>query len=78
MLKGLHVSFDWYKSICDNMLINSSGNIPIYQGVPLDQYPRTNDGRMESHGYEITANYAKTIGDWTFNIGGSFTYDKTR
>lgn len=78
VLKGLHVSFDWYKSICDNMLINSSGNIPIYQGVPLDQYPRTNDGRMESHGYEITANYAKTIGDWTFNIGGSFTYDKNK
>ncbi len=44
LFNELTVSFDWYKSLCDNMLINSSGTIPEYQGVSLNNYPRTNWG----------------------------------
>ncbi len=78
VLHGLDISFDWYKSVCDNMLVNSAGRVPIYQGVNLGNYPRTNDGKMESHGYEISANYTHNIGDWTFYVGGAFSFNKNK
>lgn len=74
----LTISFDWYKSLCDNMLVSSSGTIPSYQGVALGNYPKTNGGRMENQGYEIEAMYAKQIGEWAFNVGGSFSYNRNK
>lgn len=75
----LTVSFDWYKSLCDNMLINSSGTIPEYQGVSLNNYPRTNWGKMENHGFEVEAMYEKRLNDdWSFYAGGSFSFNKNK
>ncbi|WP_175628641.1 SusC/RagA family TonB-linked outer membrane protein [Bacteroides acidifaciens] len=79
LFNELTVSFDWYKSLCDNMLINSAGTIPEYQGVSLGNYPRTNWGKMENHGFEVEAMYAKRLNDdWSFYAGGSFSFNKNK
>ena len=79
LFNELTVSFDWYKSLCDNMLINSSGTIPEYQGVSLNNYPRTNWGKMENHGFEVEAMYEKRLNDdWSFYAGGSFSFNKNK
>jgi TonB-linked SusC/RagA family outer membrane protein len=53
---SVSLSVDWFYHRCDNMLV-SSGLIPIYQTVPLEYYPRLNNGKMENHGIEIEAGY---------------------
>lgn len=73
----LQISFDWFKNNCDNLLIQSSKLIPIYQGVPLDYYPMINAGKIENKGYEISANWTKNLGrDFTITLGGSFSHAK--
>lgn len=74
----LSLSFDWYRSVCDNMLVSSSGTIPEYQGVTMANYPKTNWGRMENQGFEIEALYEKQIRDWSFYVGGSFSYNRNK
>ena len=55
LFNELTISFDWYKSLCDNMLVSSAGLVPEYQGTVLSNYPKTNTGKMENHGFEIEA-----------------------
>ena len=42
LFKGVTISFDWYKSICDNMLVSSGELVPEYQGIALENYPKLN------------------------------------
>lgn len=79
LFNELTVSFDWYKSLCDNMLVNSAGLVPEYQGVSLSNYPKTNTGKMKNQGFEIEAMYDKKINeDWSFYVGGGFSYNKNK
>lgn len=73
----LSLSFDYYRNDVSNMLIASSNSVPIFQGVPLGNYPMVNKGKMKNHGLEITAMYTKAINkDWTVFVGGSYAYNK--
>lgn len=77
--KGLTVSFDWYKSICDNMLVSSGELVPEYQGIALENYPKLNKGRMENQGFELSAMYSKLLNKhWSFYLGGAFSYNKNK
>lgn len=79
LFNDLDITFDWYKSRTDNMLVGSSNRVPSFQGVPLGNYPRTNTGKMENQGYEISALYSRRIGrDWTITVGGAFSYNKNK
>lgn len=79
LFNELTISFDWYKSLCDNMLVSSAGLVPEYQGTVLSNYPKTNTGKMENHGFEIEAMYDKKINeDWSFYVGGAFSYNKNK
>ncbi len=48
------IGVDYFKDKVDNMLVNSSSKIPVYQGIPLGYYPKLNDGKMENEGYEVS------------------------
>ncbi len=52
------LSVDWFYHRCDNMLV-SSGLIPEYQTIPLEYYPKQNNGKMENRGIEIELGYNK-------------------
>lgn len=79
VLHGLDISFDWYRSRSDNMLVGSSNAIPSFQGVALDNYPRTNTGKMENKGYEISALYTHSFNkDLSVTVGAAFSYNRNK
>ncbi|MDR1865670.1 MAG: SusC/RagA family TonB-linked outer membrane protein [Bacteroidales bacterium] len=55
------VSFDYYVQKADNLLVGSTAKIPGYQGVPLGNYPKLNNGKIENRGFELEAGYDRRI-----------------
>lgn len=76
---SLNVSFDWYRTVCDNILVSGAGLIPSYQGVPTSYFPMINSGRVHNQGYELSAYWNKNLTrDWSIFLGGSFSYNKNK
>ncbi len=74
---ALSVSVDVFKENMDNMVVSAVSTVPLYQGVPLANYPQNNVGKFENKGYEVTADYNKMINkDLTISVGGMFSYAK--
>ncbi|HWV65131.1 SusC/RagA family TonB-linked outer membrane protein [Chitinophaga sp.] len=61
LFHALTITVDVFKERMENMVVGASSKIPLYQGIPLNNYPQTNSGIFENKGYEITANYTKSI-----------------
>ncbi len=59
LFKMFTIGLEYFTDEVDNMLVNSSYRIPVYQGIPLDYYPKLNDGRMENKGYELSLSFNK-------------------
>lgn len=77
LFNAISVSVDVFKERMNNMVISAVSTIPLYQGVPLANYPQTNAGTFDNKGYEITANYEKMINhDLTISVGAQFSYAK--
>jgi TonB-linked SusC/RagA family outer membrane protein len=76
-LNAISVSVDVFKENMDNMVVSAVSTVPLYQGVPLTNYPQNNVGKFENKGYEITADYNKMINkDLTINAGVMVSYAK--
>ena len=74
---ALSISVDVFKERMNNMVVSAISTIPLYQGVPLGNYPQSNVGTFENKGYEVTASYDKHINrDLTVSIGGMVSYAK--
>ena len=74
---SLMVHFDYFKEDIDNMYINATTAIPGFQGIPLDNYPYTNAGKMENKGFELALNYSKEIKkDFNISVGGMMSVAK--
>ena len=63
LLNMFTLGFDYFKNNVDNMLVNSSFTIPEYQGIPLSYYPKLNNGKMESKGFELSLSFNKHFSD---------------
>lgn len=75
VLGSLSLSFDWFKTRCDNMLISSAESVPIYQGVSLSYYPYTNSGVMVNHGFDLSGTYNHVFANGIdAYIGGNFSH----
>lgn len=75
LFNSLLFSVDVFKENMDNMVVAPTGRVPMYQGVPLGNYPRTNTGVFENKGYEISADFKRTFNrDLTVFAGGMFSY----
>lgn len=76
-LNSFSVSVDVFKEKMNNMVVSALATIPVYQGVPLANYPQKNSGIFENKGVDLTANYTKILSkDFTFYVGGMFSYAK--
>ncbi|MCL4481325.1 MAG: SusC/RagA family TonB-linked outer membrane protein [Bacteroidetes bacterium] len=74
---ALSISADVFKERMDNMVVSAVATVPLYQGIPLANYPQNNVGVFENKGYEITASYDKQINrDLTVSVGGMVSYAK--
>ncbi len=77
LFNAISVTVDVFKERMGNMIVSAVSTVPLYQGVPLGNYPQKNVGTFENKGYEITANYDKMINrDLTITIGGLVSYAK--
>ena len=72
---GLNVEFDLYKQHRTDIWVSGAG---AYSALIGFEAPYTNAGVVDSHGLEISLDYTKTVGDLTFNLGGSFNFNKNK
>jgi hypothetical protein len=78
-LNAISFTADIFRERMDNMIVSAASTIPVYQGVPLANYPQNNVGVFENKGYELTADYNKKIdNDWTVSVGGMIGYAKNK
>lgn len=67
--KGLNLSFEYYNKLTDGILQTVS--LPASAGV-INQ-PVANIAKVRNSGVELNANYAGSIGDLAYSIGGNLT-----
>ena len=72
LLNSITLSFDYFYHRTDNMLVDAVAHIPDFQGIPLNYYPKLNNGQMENRGFEIELGYDKRLTpDWSvFALAG--------
>ncbi len=77
LFNAISVSADVFKERMNNMVVSAVSTVPLYQGVPLANYPQTNTGTFENKGFEIAVNYDKVINrDLAITAGAQFSYAK--
>ena len=77
LFNAFSLSVDVFKEKMDNMVVSAVSIVPLYQGVPLANYPQNNVGSFENKGYEITANYDKQVNkNLTVSAGLMVSYAK--
>lgn len=73
----LSVTASMFKEKMDNAYISSTKYVPSFQGISLSNYPNTNTGRFENHGWELSVDFRKQLNkDWTIWAGASTWYNK--
>lgn len=79
LFKAINLSVDVFKERMDNMVVSALATIPLYQGIPLNNYPIINSGTFENKGLEIALNYNKNISkDLSVFAGGTIAYAKNK
>jgi len=72
---AFNLEFDIYKQKRDHILASGTAVVPLYAAVSL---PKENVGSAESKGLEVSLGYTRKIGEFDFNVGGNFSYAKSK
>lgn len=72
---GLNVSLDYYFQHRYDIWVSTAGSYTSVFGLTA---PYENLGVMNSHGFELSADYTKKIGDVTVNVGGTYNVNKNK
>ncbi|MFC0512965.1 SusC/RagA family TonB-linked outer membrane protein [Mucilaginibacter angelicae] len=78
VLNDFSVVLNWFKEKRSNILAQRSASIPGVSGITSDQIPDENIGSIQNQGFEVEINYTKKLNDFSFNVGGNFTYNKNK
>ena len=73
LFDGLNAEVDFYMQKRKDIWVSGAG---AYSALIGFEAPYTNAGIVNSKGFEISLDYTKTIGGLTFNLGGSFNFNK--
>lgn len=77
LFNALTVSVDVFKERMDNMVVSALATIPMYQGIPLDNYPKLNSGIFENKGVDLNVSYTKMLRkDLSIHAGLMLSYAK--
>ncbi len=77
LFNNISVTFDYFRSYTDNMLISAIDITPSFTGLTPGIFPKTNEGKMENQGFEIGLNYFKILNnDISIFMNGSFSFAK--
>ncbi|MEY8685535.1 SusC/RagA family TonB-linked outer membrane protein [Bacteroides sp. AN502(2024)] len=75
LFKGLILTVDGFYERRSDIWVSSAGQNSAVLGATS---PYVNAGIVDSKGMEIGANYNKKIGDVKLNLGGTFTYNRSK
>ncbi len=79
LFNALTFSVDVFRERMDNMVVGSSSIIPLFQGIPLGNYPKTNTGVFENNGYDISIDFRKHINkDLSLNLNVMYSMAKNK
>jgi hypothetical protein len=70
---GLNLSLDYYIQHRYDSWVSTAGSYTAVFGLTS---PYENLGVVDSHGFEVSADYSKQAGNWTFNVGGTLNLNK--
>ncbi len=70
---GLNLSFDYYIQHRYDSWVSTAGRYTSVFGLTT---PYENLGVVDSHGFEVSADYSKQVGHWAFNVGGTLNLNK--
>lgn len=73
--EGLNLSLDFYKERRNGIWVSSAGKYTSMIGL---EAPYLSAGVVDSKGLEISLDYARTVGDWTFSLGGDFNWNTNK
>ncbi|MFG6385615.1 MAG: SusC/RagA family TonB-linked outer membrane protein [Muribaculaceae bacterium] len=71
-IAGLDLSLDLWKERRSGIWVETGGKYSAVLGMDA---PYENDGIVDSKGFEFSADYTKSFGDFTFNVGGNVSYN---
>ncbi len=78
LFRELSISFDLFHEARNNVFIQR-GMVPIFQGVPIDNLPKLNIGRIRNSGYETEATWNKSLKNGlAFTLKGNFAYNHNK
>ena len=72
---GLNVSLDLYKERRNGIWVSSAGKYSALIGI---EAPYESAGVVDSKGIELSVDYSKSFGDWTFSVGGNFNWNSNK
>ncbi len=72
---GLNLEIDAYLQKRKDIWVDAAGKYTSVLGLTA---PYENDGEVKTYGFEISADYTKTIGDITFNVGATYNLNKNK
>lgn len=79
LFDNIFLQLDYFKSRIDNMFGYGVSDIPVYQGIALSNYPKTNTGKMENRGFELSLGYEKKVNpDWKVFANGNFSFTRNK
>jgi len=78
ILKSLSFEFNLFEDKRSNILLPLNASIPGVTGIAASQIPDENIGKAQNKGFEASLNYKRAFRKWTFNLGGNFTYAKSK
>src|SRR5690606_14534085 len=68
-------SADYFYNKRTNILWFRNASVPTSSGLTL---PRENIGEVANQGYELQLSFHKNIGDFYFELGANFNYNKNK
>lgn len=74
-INGLDISLDYFKQRRNGIFVSSSGKYTSLIGLTA---PYENGGVVDSYGFEASADYSHSFGDWTLSAGGSFSFNRSK
>ncbi|WP_353722001.1 SusC/RagA family TonB-linked outer membrane protein [Dyadobacter sp. 676] len=79
LMNAWSVSVDVFRERMDNMVVGALSTIPLYQGIPLDNYPKINAGIFENKGVDINVGYTKMFTkDFSVHAGLMLSYARNK
>ncbi|MGO3805516.1 MAG: SusC/RagA family TonB-linked outer membrane protein [Sphingobacterium sp.] len=74
LFNAITFTADIFKEDMDNMIVGAVATIPSYQGIPLGNYPKLNEGVFENKGYELSLRFDRRVNDrLSYFLAGIFS-----